>query len=268
LDRSTRRLVTILGAAATAGLLGAATLGGLELGRGSPGAGSPPATQHGAKTQLVAASSPAATAGATITVTATGNASGAPDTVTLQIGVSTTGATAAGTLDHANSEMATLQAVFLHHVGRPKLQTSNLSLNPTYDSSGSINGYSASEELTVTMHDIALAGQLVDAAAHAVGNDAHLDGVSFSISNTSSLMAAARAQAMQNAHLEASELAAGAGLSLGPIKTVTDQEQPPPPVYYPRFADSAALAGAGAVPLQGGTQQESVQVQVVYQLAK
>ena len=269
MDRSTRRLVTTLGAAAAAGLLGAATLGGLELGRGSPAAGpQPDGRQHGAGTQLVSASSPSATAGATITVTATGKASGAPDTVTMQLGVTASGATAADTLDRANGEMGALEGVFLHYVGRPQLQTSNLSLNPTYDSGGSITGYSASEELTVTMNRIGLAGRLIDSAAHAVGNDEHIDGISFSISNTSGLIAAARAQAMQNAHLEASQLAAGAGLSLGPIKTVTDEESAPPPVYYPGFDAVGAAALPARVPLQAGSQQLSVQVQVVYTLTK
>lgn len=268
MDRPTRRLVTALGAAAAVGLLAAATLAGLELGRGTPsGAGQP--ASHGAAgtTQLVAASSPAATAGATLTVEATGQVAGTPDTVTVQLGITASGATAAAALDQANREMGTLESVFLRYVAHDQLQTSNLNLDPSYDSSGAITGYSADEELTVTMHDVGLAGQLIDTASHAVGNFGHVDSISFSISNTSHLLAAARAQAMQNAHLEASEIAAGAGVTLGPVKSVTDQEQPSLPPPYFNGADASA-AGHVAVPLQAGSQQLSVQLQVVYVLGK
>jgi uncharacterized protein YggE len=263
MERSSRRLVTSLGATSAAGLVGVALLGGFMLGRPAPAAST---NQPGQSIGKLASDTSASTAsGATITVTAAGQASGSPDTLTIQMGITANGSTAAGTLDQANSEMSTLDSTFLHYVKASQLQTSNLDLNPTYDSSGQVNGYQADEELTITMHDFTLAGQLIDTASHAVGNFGHIDGISFSISNTSDLMAQARGQAMQNAHLEASQIAAGAGVSLGPIKSVTDEEQPPAIYNYPLYADGAA-SPAASVPLQSGKQSLSVQVQVVYEL--
>jgi uncharacterized protein len=263
MERSSRRLVTTLGATSAAALVGVALLGGVMLGRPAPAA----STQKPAQTvgKLASDSTPSTASGATITVTAAGQASGAPDTLTIQMGITASGATAAGTLDQANSEMNTLDSTFLHYVKAGDLQTSNLDLNTTYNSSGQVNGYQADEELTITMHDFPLAGQLIDSASHAVGDFGHIDGINFSISNTSDLMAQARAQAMQNAHLEASQIAAGAGVSLGPIKSVTDEEQPPSVYNYPLYASGAALP-ASSVPLQAGKQSLSVQVQVVYEL--
>jgi uncharacterized protein YggE len=259
------RLVPALAATAGAALLGVALLGGLALGT-TPSASS--STQR--QTNLISDNSPSTSSGATVTVTATGQVSGAPDTVTLQLGVNANGSSASSALDNANNDMQRLQNVFLSHgVSRPQLQTSGLNLNPNYNNSGVIDGYSANEQLTVTMHAITKAGELIDAGTHAVGNDAQLNGVTFSISNTSKLLQAARAQAMQNAQLEAQQIATGAGVSLGAIKSVVDQEQPPPPTYYPVFGDaSGAVPSANRVPLEGGKQQLSIQVQVIYYLGK
>ena len=69
---------------------------------------------------------------------------------------------------------------------------------------------------------------------------------------------------MQNARTEADQLAAGAGLSLGPIVRVTDQENAQPTYYY---GDALrAAAGSASVPLEQGSQPISVQVSVVYSL--
>jgi uncharacterized protein YggE len=271
MDAAPRRLVTTLGITAACGLLAAALLGGLDLGRAAPAATAAAttanATQQGGSsaTQLASDNSASTTSAATITVTAAGQVSGAPDTVAIQMGITANGASASAALDQANTEMNTLESVFLAYTSKSQLQTSNLDLQPNYDSSGSISGYSADEELTVTMNRIDLAGRLIDSASHAVGNFGHIDGITFSISHTSGLMAAARAQAMQNAHLEASQIAAGAGVSLGPIKSVTDQEQPP---QQQNFYPAASNSLGAAVPLQGGRQSLSVQVQVVYALGK
>jgi hypothetical protein len=260
------RLVTTLAATAGAALIGVALLGGLELGR-SPAAAAPAPAQQSQR--LAADNSPSTSSGATVTVTATGQVSGTPDTVSLQLGVSANGDTAAGALNQANSDMANLQNVYLTHgVAKAQLQTSGLSLNPNYNSSGDIDGYSASEQLTVTMHNMTKAGQLIDDGTSAIGNDEQLNGISFSISNTSKLLSQARAQAMRNAQLEAQEIASGAGVSLGAIKSVVDQEQPQTNSYpYPDAAAFGAVASTPAhASLQAGSQQLSIQVQVVYYL--
>ena len=104
-----------------------------------------------------------------------------------------------------------------------------------------------------------------DAAVTATGNGVTLDGISFSISNQSALLGAARAQAMQAANTEATQVAAGGGLTLGPIVSITDQENAGQYVYYSQLNTAAPVAGT-AVPVQPGQQQISVQVTVVYQL--
>jgi hypothetical protein len=203
---------------------------------------------------------------ATIEVTGTGAATGTPDTVTIQIAVSTTASSATTALDQNNSEMKTLEDVLISSgASLSDLQTSNLNLSPNYGAGGAVTNYGAQDDLTVTLHDVGASGVVIDAAAHAVGNDVQIQGISFSISNTSALLKAARLQAMQNAGTEASDLALSAGTSLGAITKITDQEQSvaPPPR---EFAANLPTAAASAVPVQSGSEQISVQVDVVYSL--
>ena len=207
-----------------------------------------------------------AAAGGRISVTGSAEVTGTPDTMTLQMGATTNAASASAALDRNDAEVAALEAV-LKSAGVPAadMQTSNLTLGPTYDSAGNVDGYQASDDLTLELHGLAHAGSVVDAAAHAVGNDVQIDGISFSISNTSSLLATARVEAMRDAGSRASELAAAAGAKLGPVISITDEESQPPPVVLP-FNDFAVAHAAASVPVQPGSQQLSVQVQAVYSL--
>ena len=215
----------------------------------------------------VSAASSASTGHATIEVTGTGTATGTPDTLTIQLAISTTADNATSALDNNNSEMKALEDVLTGAgVAKSDLQTSNLSLSPNYDSSGTIKSYGVEDNLTVTIRNLSTSGAVIDAAAHAAGNDVQIQGISFSISDTSTLMKTARLQAMQNANAQASDLATGAGSSLGPVIKITDQEQSvnPPPREF--GASLPMASSAAAVPVQAGSEQISVQVDVIYAL--
>ncbi len=200
----------------------------------------------------------------TITVTGSGTAQGVPDTLNYQIGVNTTASTAVAALENNNARMSALQAS-LERSGLTKsdMQTSDLSISTNTNSSGRVTGFSVSDTLSVTTHRLASAGQALDAAVHAVGNGVQLYGVSFSLSNQSRALAAARAQAVSNAHTAASQIVRAGSTSLGRIVKITDQENAssPPIIMGTSFAIDKA-----AVPLQAGTQSVSVLVTVVYAL--
>lgn len=214
---------------------------------------------------LASKSSAAAEPGAEITVTGAATVQGTPDTVTFQIGVHSTAASATGALARNNSQVASLEgALEGHGVTASEMQTSQLDIYANTNKYGTVTGFSVDDDLDVTMHAVGQAGSALDAAARAVGNDVTLYGISFSISNTSGLLATARGEAMLNARTEASQLAAGAGLTLGPIVKVTDEENAQPTYYY--GGTFAAAADAANVPLQAGSQPISVQVSVVYAL--
>jgi uncharacterized protein YggE len=162
--------------------------------------------------------------------------------------------------------MKALEASLLKNgVTKKNLQTAGLNVYQNTNNSGAVTGYTVSDNLNVTTHDLQKAGTLLDAAANTVGNDIQLSGVTFSISNQSAVLAQARAAAMRNAHTEAAEIAKGGGTTVGQIVSVTDQENSGSSIVLP-FAEAAAKT-ATSVPVEAGTQKVNVQVEVVYQLA-
>jgi uncharacterized protein YggE len=225
-----------------------------------------PATTPGSAARNAAALS-TGSGPATVTVVGSGTVTGTPDTLTLSMGVSARAPSATVALDTSSNELQALQRVFIHSgVPAKDLQTSFLQLQPNYSNSGKVTGYEADNQLTITLHPIAKAGEVIDAAAHAVGNDVRIDGISFSISNTTPLLARARAQAVQQAAADAAQLAAAAGTTLGPIVSITDQTGPSGPSGASGLQYASASGAPARVPVETGTEQVNAEVQIVYQL--
>jgi uncharacterized protein YggE len=198
-----------------------------------------------------------------ITARGTGTVTGTPDTVTVVLGVQTRDDSATSALD-ANTAQATALIDVLKDAGvaAEDLQTSGLSIHPTYDSpSGRITGYEVTNQVTATVRDISAAGALIDAAAAAVGDAVRVQQLSFSIDDDSALRAQARADAVRRALAQAAQMAEAAGVSLGPIRSVREVPTDPPTPYA---LDGAAAAERAAVPLEPGTQELSVVVEVVH----
>jgi uncharacterized protein YggE len=205
---------------------------------------------------------------ATITVTGSGTVTGTPNTVSFQIGVSTTAASANAALSENNQKTAALEATLLKNgITKKNLQTSGLDIYDNTNAMGTIISFTAQDNLNVTSHDIAKVGSAIDAAAKSVGNGIQLSGITFSISNQSKYLAAARARAIRNAHTEASQIATGGGTTVGRIVKVTDEENTGSGGVVLPFSEFASAAGANRVPVQAGSQSINVQVEVVYSLA-
>lgn len=204
----------------------------------------------------------------TISVSTNASLSGAPDTLTANFAVTDTASTAASALDQNNSQMAQLQGVFISaRVPKSALQTSDLSVSPTYNNYGTVTGYRTEDDLTVTVHDFAKAAKAIDAAENAVGNDVQINGISFSLSNNSRLLTRARVLAMQQAYAEAKSFAAGAGEKVGAAISISNQQQVTTPLPFGyASADNLAFKAAEPVPIRAGTLKISVHVNVTYRL--
>jgi uncharacterized protein YggE len=207
-------------------------------------------------------------AASTITVTGSGTVTGTPNTVSFQIGVSTTASSANAALAENNQKTAALEATLLKDgITKKNLQTSGLNIYDNTNATGTIINFTAQDNLNVTSHDIATVGTAIDAAAKSVGNGIQLSGITFSISNQSKYLAAARARAIRNAHTEASQIAKGGGTTVGSIVKVVDQENTGSSGIVLPFGEFASAAATNKVPVQAGSQSISVQVEVVYSLA-
>ena len=246
---------------ASAGLLIAAFA--LGVGQG----GTAPASASDAAGNTTAVTAAASTA--RITVTGTGKVSGVPNQLSLSMGVQTSAGSVATALREANAAARSVAAVLRRSgVASSDIQTSGLSIYPNYSSSSGVpSGYQVSEELTITLRRLSVAGSQISAAARAGGNATTVDGVSLNLSDTSTLLAAAREKAVADAKAKAAAYADALGRPLGPVVTMSEAPpaQPYQPLPYP--AAQSASRAPSPVPVHPGTQQLSVTVTVVFALA-
>jgi uncharacterized protein YggE len=204
-----------------------------------------------------------------ITVTGTGMASAAPDEAQVSAGVIAQAATAEAALD-ANT--AAMQRVFgaLRDAGIEgrNVQTSNFSVSPQYEPyrEGNIEpmqiiAYQVSNQVTVVLEDVAQVGETLDALVRSGANQ--LYGISFSISEPKPLEDMARRDAVLDAAAKARTLAEAAGVTLGPVISISEGGggyQPPMP-YMMR---DMAMASAAPPPVAVGESTLSVSISITY----
>ncbi|HEX8303368.1 MAG TPA: SIMPL domain-containing protein [Jatrophihabitans sp.] len=202
----------------------------------------------------------------TITTRGVGKASGTPDTLTIMIGVSTQDSSAKAALNANNIKAnALIELLRSKGVADKDLRTRQLSISPTYnDKSGVISGYQVDNAVQATLHSIATAGALLDAAAGVVGNAVRVQQVGFSIGDDSALRAQARAQAVNQAKDQAAQIAKAAGVTLGRIRTITETVDAGSPITYDMAAANASGASA---PLQPGQQELTIAIDIVYEMS-
>ncbi len=202
-----------------------------------------------------------------ITAQGVGKVTGTPDVMTISLGVETRAASAKQALDENNKVAAEVIAVLKDSgVDPADLQTSRLSISPSYGDKNDITGYQVTNSVTARLRDIAKAGAVIDAVGQKAGNAARVQQLSFSIDDDSALRAAARADAVKQAQAQAKQLADAAGVKLGPVHSIVESSASmPTPVFA---AADAAGAAPSSVPVEPGSQELSVVVQVVYDIAQ
>jgi uncharacterized protein YggE len=231
---------------------------------------SPKAVKPASTPAVLASSSTASNAGssgvATVTTQGTGTVSGAPDTLTIGIGVSTTAPHAAQALSQNNQLADAVQAALrANGVPAVDVQTTGLSLQQNWNGNAP-DGYAVYDEVTATLHNLARAGTVIDDALAPAGDSGRLNTAQLSMSDSNPLMAAARRQAVTSAQVQAQQIATAAGERLGPLVSLTDQPQQQPGPEYASASAATPSVSAAPVPIQPGTQQVSVEVVGTWQV--
>ena len=202
-----------------------------------------------------------AAAGArTITVVGTGQVRGTPDVADLDLGVSGRASNAADVMARISDRaQKVIDALHAAGVSDDDIQTDDLSVQPVTGNDGSITGYEASNTVSVHIQDLTKAGAIVDAAAAKAGDDIRVEGITFSIDDDSALLAKARTQATKRARAQAEQLASGAGVDVGEVRSITESSNSTPLTY-----SAGAAAKAADTPVMPGSETLSVQATVVF----
>jgi uncharacterized protein len=207
-----------------------------------------------------------ATANRILTMSGQGEVRAAPDTVTLSAGVTSEAPTAAAALAANTARMQSVFAALKKlGVADKDMQTANFSVSPQMADGNNqpphVTGYQVSNQLQLRLDDISRLGLALDALVTAGANQ--MNGIDFAIKDSAPLLAEARADAVSDARAKAQTYAKAAGVSLGPILSISENGgQGPRPVY---MAVPMARA-AKAVPVAAGEESVTAEVSMVWEI--
>ena len=206
-----------------------------------------------------------------VTATGTGRAFGEPDVAIISVGVSVERDTVEqARADAAQAQQAVIDSLMDNGVAEEDIQTVQFSVYPQYSfdnnrGQGEIIGYVVSNVVSARVRELDTTGQVIDAVTTAAGNDAVVQGVSFTVDDPTELQAEARRQAVEQAQQQAEQLADAAGLDLGEIISISESGGAMPFGRAEAGFDQAA-AQVPETPIEPGQVEVNVTVNLQYTL--
>jgi uncharacterized protein YggE len=205
---------------------------------------------------------------ATLAANGTGTEMVVPDIAIVALGVLSEGRTARAALDANTADMtAVLKAIAGAGVNDKDVATSDFAISPLYEqnSDGSqksppkISGYQVSNQVRVTIRDIANSGAILDAVVTAGAN--RVNAITFDVADHDGPAKKALAAAIADARAKATVMADAAGVKLVRILSVTTGGGGMMP-----YAAPMAFA-AKSVPVMAGEQSVNASAQLVFEIA-
>jgi len=204
--------------------------------------------------------------GTRLEISADGMVTRPPDIATLSAGVVTQSSSAASAMaDNAKRMAAAIAALRHAGVADKDIRTASLSLQPQYryadNQPPAVTGYQASNQLTITFHDIARTGPILDSLVAQGVNQ--INGPDFALQHPEAALDEARAQAIQAARARAEIYAKAAGLGVKRIVAISEAGGYSPPQAPRVFMMAREKA---ATDLQPGEEKIGVTLQVTFEL--
>ncbi|MDJ0321924.1 SIMPL domain-containing protein [Pseudarthrobacter sp. PS3-L1] len=165
-----------------------------------------------------------------ISVTGTGTAEAVPDLLTMSIGVECRRDDVAAAYAAAGERSGAISSALREHGAQNEdMRTSGLNVRADVlwqDGVGQkVTGYVASATVTVQLRNLDGSSAALAAAVQAGGNDVRLNGLDLGFADPAALRARARALAWEDALSAAQQLAQLAGVSLGPVTSLSEVER-------------------------------------------
>src|SRR4051795_5780401 len=206
----------------------------------------------------------------TVSVSGHGSVNVPPDTASVSIGVDIIKPTLGEAQEQATTQAtAVIGALKDAGIAAEDIQTDYFSVNILRDYSENgdptqITGFEIVNQLGVTVHDTDQLGELLDAAVNAGANS--INGVTFYVDDQTAASSDARVQAVKDARTKAEELAAAAGMTLGPVVAISEGTSPLVSPVYDMARGGGMGAGQAAVPVQPGSTTAPVDVTMTNEL--
>lgn len=209
----------------------------------------------------------AETAPRVITVTGEGQVDAVPDLALISLGVTHEAKEAKAAMDATSKDVAAVLArLTALGIEARDLQTSRFSLNPVWsnrygsnDQPPRITGFSASNTVTVRVRDLTELGSILDEVIAEGANQ--FNGLQFSLQEPKPTRDAARELAVTDAMARAALFAKAAGVTLGPVQSISENGGGGRPVMM----EMAAMRDGGA-PIAAGEVSVSASVSMVFSI--
>lgn len=203
----------------------------------------------------------------TISLTGHGEVRSVPDVATVTSGVASEAATASEALAANTQAMnAIFTALKDAGIAEKDIQTSNFMVQPRYNypenKAPEPAGYVVSNNVTITARKIDGLGALLDKLVQAGSNQ--INGIAFSVSEPDAALDEARKRAVEDATRKARLYAGAAGVTLGPVVTISESGGYQPPV--PMVRAKAMMADSAPVPVAAGEQALAVDVNITWEI--
>ncbi|MEO7752312.1 MAG: SIMPL domain-containing protein [Terracoccus sp.] len=204
----------------------------------------------------------------TVTVTGSGHSSVTPDVVRLDLRVGHEADDVAAALAGAAAGIAAVGRVVREHgVADADIRTLDAGVSQRYDHhSGTASGFTAQQRLGVTVRRPESVGDLLEAAAAAVGNALLVDQVRLDVSDRSAGLARARDAAFADARRTAQQYAALAETRLGAVLEVVEGAAASHGRPGAMMEQAMAVGSLGGMPVEGGDLDLGATVTVQWEL--
>lgn len=208
-----------------------------------------------------------------IAVSGTGSVDAVPDEARFAVGVRAKAQSVGAAMDAMTADLRKVRkALRASDVRGKDIQTESLNVEASYSYANNretIDGYVATQQLSVQVRDLGKAGEVMSAAASAGGDSVSISNLRLVIGDTKGLLAQARAKAIDDARASAAQFAEAAGRELGTVAFVQEDTKERDRVFNDGLEisrDSLDAAAVKEVPISAGEQKVTVKVNVRWTL--
>jgi uncharacterized protein len=204
-----------------------------------------------------------------IVVTGEGVVHVAPDYAQIRTGVTTRAKTVKEATDTNSKLMAAITAALADAGIAPKdIQTSRFSVQPVYApgeprTEPKLAGYSVSNQVTVIIRQVGKVSDVLDRVVTAGATD--IGGVAFLVAEPSKALDQAREAAVADAKRKADVYAKAAGIRVGDVEWISEENAALPPILMARAASPGAAA---APPIASGEDTLRARITVAFAVAR
>lgn len=216
-----------------------------------------------------------------IWVTGEGTVTLEPDLALLNLGVDATAATVAEARDITATAMdAIVTALKARGLEDKDIQTQSFNIFPMYEfqevvrdgrrvGTQVLTGYRVSNTAAVKVRDLENVGEIIDEVAAAGGDETRINGISFTVEDTSDLEVELRQSAVGDALARADHLASLSGVSRGRLVFLTQLGSPSGQDFSGGIVADFAVERSFAAPsssVSGGELELTLRVQAVFEI--